>query len=252
MKILWQIIYPIGLYELATAALFLLWPDGDALLCQGISALVTTAVLLPLYEKDCGGASAGESRARRSWRLAFGGIGASRLVWLLLAGASASICFNSLIGFSGLKEVLTGYEQTAGLIYASSFWRQALLAGVVIPAAEELIFRGFLYGVLRRFSFPAAAAGTAALFGLYHGSVVQGVYAFMTGLVLALCRETCGCWGAALLVHISANLTSLAVQAAAGDLLAGAGTQAVLAAAGALVLWGSLRRLSRGEERPVR
>ncbi len=251
MKILWRALYPIVLYELVTAALFLLRPDGEALLSQGISAVLTAAVLFPVYARGYGGTLTEKDGRRRLRRLTFGGIGGRQFLWLVVAGAAASICFNCVIDLSGLKAVFTGYEQTAGLVYVPSVRQQVLWAGVLIPLTEELIFRGFIYDALRRFSFPAAAFVSAGLFGFYHGSIIQGGYAFMIGLVLADCRENVGCLGAAVLVHVSANLTSLAVEAAAGDAIASAWVQAVLAAAGALALWRSLKRLVLEEKKEV-
>lgn len=58
---------------------------------------------------------------------------------------------------------------------SSSAWQGAMvvaLVGLVLPLVEEVIFRGLLYGGLRRRTNMAVAAGvSAALFGLAHGPV---------------------------------------------------------------------------------
>ncbi len=43
-----------------------------------------------------------------------------------------------------------------------------LLVGAIAPMAEELFFRGFVFGALRRFGFPVAALVTGLLFGAAH------------------------------------------------------------------------------------
>ena len=45
MKLVWQIIYPIAVYEILTAGLFLLFPDMQALPAQGISAAAALVIL---------------------------------------------------------------------------------------------------------------------------------------------------------------------------------------------------------------
>jgi hypothetical protein len=66
------------------------------------------------------------------------------------------------------------------------------LLGMAAPLAEELFFRGFVFGALRRISLPVACAGSSVLFVLAH---VQQVW---------------GSWGALLsLVFTAASLTGL-------------------------------------------
>ena len=61
----------------------------------------------------------------------------------------------------------------------------------------------------RLFSFRAAAAVSAALFALYHGNIVQLVYAFPMGLLLAWSYERWGNLSAPVLRHIGANLVGI-------------------------------------------
>lgn len=89
-----------------------------------------------------------------------------------------------------------------------------ILTLAAAPLAEELVFRRGIYGWLRRRSgFGTAALVSSLAFGLYHGNWIQGIYGFLMGLVLAWGYED-SAWGKyrmAVLMHLAANLTALAV-----------------------------------------
>ena len=77
------------------------------------------------------------------------------------------------------------------------------------PLAEEVVFRGMIYGRLRRaFSLVPSMLISALLFGIYHGNWVQGIYASVFGMILAYVYEkTQTIWGSFLL-HAVFNLSS--------------------------------------------
>lgn len=77
---------------------------------------------------------------------------------------------------------------------------------VVAPIAEELIFRGWLYGKLRRqLSMPIAIFLVSLLFGLVHGQWNVGVNVFALSVVLCGLREITGTIYSGILVHILKN-----------------------------------------------
>ena len=133
-----------------------------------------------------------------------------QIIDLVMFGIVLSLSINGLIDQTHLKSIFPGYRQTAQAIAAPPLWLQILAAGVVIPWTEEMIFRGFGFSQLRQFhSFWTAAGISALAFGVYHGNVVQGLYAAVTGLFLAWVMEKEDCFIAPVLVHVSANLTSV-------------------------------------------
>ncbi len=236
MKLVWQIIYPIAVYEILTAGIFLLFPDLKALPAQGISAAAALAVLGILYARGCaegryykgwpvkrlfpgrfrGRSAAGEPAAPRQEETDFDNRFRvpkdpfARIFQCICIGSVSCILFNNLIVLSGLEQMFTGYQDQLARIYAPPLWQQVALAGLLIPAAEELVFRGMVYGSLRqRFSFPTAVIVSAIVFGFYHGSVVQGLYGICMGLVLAESYEHRGGFCAAVTVHAAANLTAV-------------------------------------------
>ena len=214
MKLVWRIVYPIAVYEILTAGMFLLFPDMQALPAQGISAAAALVILGVIYARGIA-----DGRFYTGWpdaqqddlnRYLIPRSPCERLFQCVCIGSVSCFLFNNLIAISGLQQVFTGYQDNLVRIYAPPLWQQIALAGVLIPAAEELVFRGMIYGTLRpRFSFPAAMIVSASIFGLYHGSVVQGVYGICMGLVLAESYEHRGGFWAAVTVHAAANLTAV-------------------------------------------
>lgn len=64
-----------------------------------------------------------------------------------------------------------------------------LYSGLLAPVAEEILFRGFVQRSLRPFGRRFAIFGSAFLFGLFHGNLLQTPYAFLVGLVLGYVAE---------------------------------------------------------------
>ena len=94
-----------------------------------------------------------------------------------------------------------------------------LLYGVLIgPLAEEMIFRGVtLHYFKRAVPFWIANLLQAALFGLYHMNLLQGVYAGCLGLIFgAVCEGGRSIWYSVLL-HIIYNLFGFTQALGAGS-----------------------------------
>lgn len=77
---------------------------------------------------------------------------------------------------------------------------------VVAPVAEEIIFRGWLYGKMRA-SMPAWASIllVSVLFGAVHGQWNVGVNVFCLSVVLCLLRELTGTIWSGIVVHMLKN-----------------------------------------------
>lgn len=85
-----------------------------------------------------------------------------------------------------------------------------LYVGLLAPLIEELIFRFAILGLAYNFMpFFLANLIQAVLFGLFHGNVVQVVYAFILGLLIGYVVYKTRYWGFALILHMSINLSGL-------------------------------------------
>lgn len=77
---------------------------------------------------------------------------------------------------------------------------------ILAPIAEELIFRGYLFGSLRdNISVLPAAIITSAIFGLVHGQWNVGLDTFVLSLALCYLREKTGSIWAGVLLHAIKN-----------------------------------------------
>ncbi len=83
----------------------------------------------------------------------------------------------------------------------------AFIALVVIaPIAEEIIFRGWLYGKLRaKLAAPMAIFIVSLTFGLAHGQWNVGVNVFAMSIILCLLRETTGTVYCGIIMHMIKN-----------------------------------------------
>lgn len=123
-----------------------------------------------------------------------------------IGSAILALVFNLLIAMSPLVEMSQGYEEVSEALYAGSIWMQFLGAGIGAAIVEELMMRGVLYGRLREImKAPLAIIASALIFGIFHGNIVQGVYAFLMGSFFAYLMERYKTIWIPILAHMSAN-----------------------------------------------
>jgi membrane protease YdiL (CAAX protease family) len=88
-------------------------------------------------------------------------------------------------------------------------------AVVAAPLCEELVFRGYLYPVMKKFSgvWPAAVA-SALLFGCAHGSLTALLPLFLFGFLLVMIYERTGSLWAPISAHFAFNAVTVTYQMA--------------------------------------
>jgi membrane protease YdiL (CAAX protease family) len=93
-----------------------------------------------------------------------------------------------------------------------------LLAVLVAPLAEELFFRGFVFGGLRgRFGFAVASGLSAALFAFAHGMLHNALPLFAVGLVCAVLYERHRSIAPCIATHAIFNLASVILDLLTGE-----------------------------------
>jgi membrane protease YdiL (CAAX protease family) len=92
--------------------------------------------------------------------------------------------------------------------------------GVFSPIAEEVFFRGFLYGALRRrMRAPLAVLLSAAVFSLFHYPSAEPMAAAMVlGVVVAVVYEYSGSLLAPIMTHMAINLSFVLIMTNGGEL----------------------------------
>ena len=128
------------------------------------------------------------------------------IIYFILATLLTSLF--SVFPFFNLKETQdVGYNfLNSGLDRTVAFIALCIIA----PVAEEIIFRGFLYGKLRgkisgKFSLPLSVFLVSLLFGILHGQWNVGVNVFAMSLVLCGLREITGTIYSGIILHILKN-----------------------------------------------
>lgn len=125
----------------------------------------------------------------------------------MLSALGLVLGMNLLLQLSGITGQSDAYQAVARSQYAAWLSIGLFCYGVVSPIAEELLFRGILYARLRRLMEPSAAiVVSAALFAVYHGNLVQGIYAFVIGCFLAYAYEYFGDFRMPAAIHVMANM----------------------------------------------
>lgn len=82
------------------------------------------------------------------------------------------------------KSILTMLDAVSG---DSSTVSMFLYSAFFAPVSEEILFRGFVLRSLRPYGKRFAILGSAFLFAMFHGNLIQAPYAFAAGLVLGYC-----------------------------------------------------------------
>ncbi|MGB4762678.1 MAG: CPBP family intramembrane glutamic endopeptidase [Candidatus Saccharimonas sp.] len=98
-------------------------------------------------------------------------------------------------------------------LYGIELWIAFAVLVVIVPIAEELMFRGMLYGRLRQegIGWWISALIVSVLFGLAHGQWNVGIDVFILSMVACALREFTGSIWAGVLVHVIKNLIAFSL-----------------------------------------
>ena len=98
------------------------------------------------------------------------------------------------------------YADTSSIFMQGNPFLMVLVVCVLVPIAEELLFRGVVLNELRRV-MPGwlAAVIAATIFGIVHGNLIQSTYATVAGIVLGLVYLWSNSIYCSILMHIIFN-----------------------------------------------
>lgn len=178
-----------------------------AILLTGITGLVTMLPAWYFYRRDRVRRVAGGLTAQDRGNT----ISLKEGVLLLGMGAGFALYANFLMGILQIFLKSTVYQESmARITDGQSFAWMVLWMGIVAPVAEEMIFRWLIFLRLRDYMRLAGAAVISGLiFGIYHGNLLQAVYAGILGILFAYILEMSGSLLSSVLLHIGANVWSL-------------------------------------------
>lgn len=81
-----------------------------------------------------------------------------------------------------------------------------VVGGIVAPVAEEIVFRGVIFGYLRRWGLAAAVCISTALFAAIHTGPALPLTQIVGGVVFAIAYHTGKSLSAPILIHSLGNL----------------------------------------------
>ena len=116
-----------------------------------------------------------------------------------------SMCLNAV--FPVLPQKMTEeYSALIETLIGGNLWLSLLVTVILAPLAEELLFRGVIFEKAKSIMpFMMANIVQAVLFGIYHMNLIQGVYAFVLGMVLGFVAEYFHSIWASILLHAFVN-----------------------------------------------
>lgn len=178
--------------------------NDNIVLISGITALIS----IPVFNRMLG-----KEWLRRTYCIQPLGGKIKKYIYVALMSAGLTLAFNLTVNAFELFRYATDYAQTAREMYAEPLYMQVLVIGILVPVAEELMFRGLIYERIRNLGGETAGVFlTSFLFGLYHGNLMQGIYAFVFSLLMLFVYKKIGSFFAPVCFHIVSNLSALALN----------------------------------------
>lgn len=140
--------------------------------------------------------------------------------WIFCAGALLAMGLN--LAISNLYMMINGDPERLAQATAHAeipLGLGVLLYVIVTPIVEEMLFRWLIYGRISRImGTPLAVCLTALFFGFFHGNLLQGIYAALMGIALALVLYWSGNILLPVVFHMAANASVYLVSALPGKI----------------------------------
>ncbi|MCD8330830.1 MAG: CPBP family intramembrane metalloprotease [Lachnospiraceae bacterium] len=168
-----------------------------------VSNLVTLPVILFFLRAD-------QKRGGEQYRL-YDRVSPGYYVPVLVLGACACLAVNGMMYISGVMSAYSEtLEEVSSQLYRGQLLVELLGIGILSPIVEEVLFRGLCMKRLQNgVGSTASIFLAAAFFALYHGNVLQMIYAFILGLIFGYVYERFHSLAAPILAHCGANIISV-------------------------------------------
>jgi membrane protease YdiL (CAAX protease family) len=107
-----------------------------------------------------------------------------------------------------LIDIFPSYNEASAAIESNMGSVLGIVSVVlVIPIFEEVLFRGLIYNELKtHLNIVIAIILQSLIFAIAHGNMLQGIYAFIMGAVVAIIYDKTGSIFAPILFHVTYNL----------------------------------------------
>lgn len=132
------------------------------------------------------------------------------ILCIFMSAALFSMALNQIIDALQIKELSGEYAKVSDALFSPGKFQIILCVGILAPVFEEVLYRGILFGALRkRFSYLASAMISSIVFGALHMNLIQFIYAAAMGYIFAYFYEKTRKLLFPILAHVFANGISL-------------------------------------------
>ena len=193
-------VFPILVHFLALQVMAMMGLK-DAALRTMLAAVLTMPLFLYFYHKE--ETLWPKQKKKITWYV---------VLETILAAVGLNFLFSALLSWIVADQGISNEAQDALLSGRMIF--QIFGMGIAVPITEELVFRGLVYQKLERYlSVRQAVLLGAAIFALYHGNIIQGLFAFLMGIILNLLYHHFEDLRVPILFHAASNLMTVLLSA---------------------------------------
>ena len=203
---IWSVVYPLGMYyvtvcvALYVAQLFFGQGEESYMTCQILSSLVALPVLYQFYRQD----KIWEGTAGKKVKIEKAHI--FSVIYAVVAAVLIGFALNNIIYMTPLVEMSQGFQEANQNFYGSTLYMELLGSAIITPLLEELLYRGIIYKRMEKMTgFLPALLVSSFIFAFMHFNLVQFIYAFLLGVVLAYMMHDKGHMYVAAAGHMGAN-----------------------------------------------
>lgn len=194
-----RVIGPVLIHYLVINIIYMMRLHADAAFLTSIAAVIVLPLFWQMYRKD------EERYARRTPGKLMPPDYLKIAVLGIVCNVGLTLVMNWVLSFFSFS------NQTQEALFGSNLIVQLAGIGIIVPVMEEVLFRGIVYNRLKGYTktVKSAAVLAAAVFAVYHGNVVQILFAFPMALILIALYEKWGTLRADITFHMAVNLSSV-------------------------------------------
>ena len=185
--------------------------EGYTLIMSGISLLVSIPIMYLLMKKDYEYPINPRKKVNEfSLKKYLIKIDYKSMNYPVILGITASLGISRFITMLPFDGILGSYRAVQKNVMLNSIPVQLVILGILTPILEEILFRGIIFKRLKTYYEVTIAAYMAAIiFGIAHFNLIQGLYAFVLGIVLTYIYEKSGNIVTIIFMHSAANITAI-------------------------------------------
>ena len=195
-----RVLEPVMLHFLVINIVQMMGLHVDAAFLTTMAAVIVLPFLLYMMKSD--GYTDGEDR-RLPWKVA---------VQIAVMGIAANIAMTVLLNC--MNRIIGLQSEAQDALFASNLLVQLTGIGIIVPIMEEVLFRGLVYNRLKAYNRGWLSIFLAAgIFAVYHGNLMQILFAFPMALLILAVYEKWGTLLAPVIFHMAVNLSSVLITA---------------------------------------